>query len=471
MAAADKQPVAVTGVGRLNAPLSGLLTWIDQRFPLMENWRSHLSEYYAPKNFNFWYYFGSLAMLVLVIQIVTGIFLTMNYKPDAAQAFASVEYIMREVPWGWWIRYMHSTGASAFFICVYLHMFRGLLYGSYRKPRELLWIFGVIIFLCLMAEAFFGYLLPWGQMSYWGAQVIVNLFDAIPVIGPDLAIWIRGDYVVSDATLNRFFAFHVIAVPLVLLGLVVAHLLALHEVGSNNPDGVEIKKTMDPRTGRPLDGIPFHPYYTVKDTFGAVVFLIVFCIVVFFAPEMGGYFLEANNFLPADSLKTPQHIAPVWYFTPYYSILRATTETFMWALAFGVVALAILIIWSVKNLRMRFGVGVLGLLLLWGFYYFEPKVWGVVLMGVSVMMFFFLPWLDQSPVKSIRYKGPLTKIALALFVVAFFVLGYLGTETVTEGRTLAAQVGTAVYFLFFFLMPWYSKMDSCRPEPERVTGK
>ena len=471
MAAADKQPVAVTGVGRLNAPLSGLLTWIDQRFPLMENWRSHLSEYYAPKNFNFWYYFGSLAMLVLVIQIVTGIFLTMNYKPDAAQAFASVEYIMREVPWGWWIRYMHSTGASAFFICVYLHMFRGMLYGSYRKPRELLWIFGVIIFLCLMAEAFFGYLLPWGQMSYWGAQVIVNLFDAIPIIGPDLAIWIRGDYVVSDATLNRFFAFHVIAVPLVLLGLVVAHLLALHEVGSNNPDGVEIKNTKDPKTGRPLDGIPFHPYYTVKDTFGTVVFLIVFCIVVFFAPEMGGYFLEANNFLPADSLKTPLHIAPVWYFTPYYSILRATTETFMWVLGFGTVGLAALILWSVKNSAVRIGVAALAAVLLVGFFTLDPKVWGVVLMGISVMVFFLLPWLDQSPVKSIRYKGPLTKIALALFVVAFFVLGYLGTETVTEGRTLAAQVGTAVYFLFFFLMPWYSKMDSCRPEPERVTGK
>ena len=471
MAAADKPPVAVTGVGRLNAPLSGLLTWIDQRFPLMENWRSHLSEYYAPKNFNFWYYFGSLAMLVLVMQIVSGIFLTMNYKPDAAQAFASVEYIMREVPWGWWIRYMHSTGSSAFFICVYLHMFRGMLYGSYRKPRELLWIFGVIIFLCLMAEAFFGYLLPWGQMSYWGAQVIVNLFDAIPVIGPDLAIWIRGDYVVSDATLNRFFAFHVIAVPLVLLGLVVAHLLALHEVGSNNPDGVEIKKTLDPRTGRPLDGIPFHPYYTVKDIFGVVVFLIVFSIVVFFAPEVGGYFLEHNNFLPADSLKTPQHIAPVWYFTPYYSILRATTETFMWALGFGTIGLAALVIWSVKNGAARICVAALATVLLVGFFTLDPKVWGVVLMGAAVMVFFFLPWLDQSPVKSIRYKGPLTKIALALFVVAFFVLGYLGTETVTEGRTLAAQVGTAVYFLFFFLMPWYSKMDSCRPEPERVTGK
>ncbi len=465
MAAAEKQ--AVTGAG----PFNGLLTWIDQRFPLMETWRSHLSEYYAPKNFNFWYYFGSLALFVLVIQIVTGIFLTMNYKPDASQAFASVEYIMREVPWGWWIRYMHSTGASFFFICVYLHMFRAMLYGSYRKPRELLWIFGMLIFLCLMAEAFFGYLLPWGQMSYWGAQVIVNLFDAIPVIGPDLAIWIRGDFVVSDATLNRFFAYHVIAVPLALLALVVAHLLALHEVGSSNPDGVEIKNVKDPKTGKPLDGIPFHPYYTVKDTFGVVVFLIVFSIVVFFAPDGFGLFLEDNNFIPADPLKTPPHIAPVWYFTPYYSILRATTESFMWALAAGVIAMAGLIIWSVKNPRTRIAVAALALVLLLGFYAFDPKVWGVVLMGTSVMIFFFMPWLDRSPVRSIRYKGPITKTAIALFVIAFFVLGYLGTQAVTEERTLAAQIGTAVYFLFFFLMPWYSKMDKCRPEPERVTSK
>jgi len=465
MAAAEKQ--AVTGAG----PFNGLLTWIDQRFPLMETWRSHLSEYYAPKNFNFWYYFGSLALFVLVIQIVTGIFLTMNYKPDASQAFASVEYIMREVPWGWWIRYMHSTGASFFFICVYLHMFRAMLYGSYRKPRELLWIFGMLIFLCLMAEAFFGYLLPWGQMSYWGAQVIVNLFDAIPVIGPDLAIWIRGDFVVSDATLNRFFAYHVIAVPLALLALVVAHLLALHEVGSSNPDGVEIKNVKDPKTGRPLDGIPFHPYYTVKDTFGVVVFLIVFSMVVFFAPDGFGLFLEDNNFIPADPLKTPPHIAPVWYFTPYYSILRATTESFMWALAAGVIAMAGLIIWSVKNPRTRIAVAALALVLLLGFYAFDPKVWGVVLMGTSVMIFFFMPWLDRSPVRSIRYKGPITKTAIALFVIAFFVLGYLGTQAVTEERTLAAQIGTAVYFLFFFLMPWYSKMDKWRPEPERVTSK
>ncbi|TMG75930.1 MAG: cytochrome bc complex cytochrome b subunit [Betaproteobacteria bacterium] len=448
MAAAEKQ--AVTGAG----PFNDLLTWIDQRFPLVETWRAHLSEYYAPKNFNFWYYFGSLALFVLVIQIVTGIFLTMNYKPDAAQAFASVEYIMREVPWGWWIRYMHSTGASFFFICVYLHMFRALLYGSYRKPRELLWIFGMLVFVCLMAEAFFGYLLPWGQMSYWGAQVIVNLFDAIPVIGPKLAIWIRGDYVVSDATLNRFFAYHVIAVPLALLALVVAHLLALHEVGSNNPDGVEIKKVKDPKTGRPLDGIPFHPYYTVKDTFGVVVFLVVFSIVVFFAPEAGGYFLEANNFIPADPLKT-----------------RATTENFMWVLAAGVVAMAGLIIWSVKSTAARICVAALAAVLLAGFFTLDPKVWGVVLMGTSVMIFFFLPWLDQSPVKSIRYKGPITKTAIALFVIAFFVLGYLGTQTVTEERTLAAQIGTAVYFLFFFLMPWYSKMDKCRPEPARIGSK
>jgi ubiquinol-cytochrome c reductase cytochrome b subunit len=465
MAAAEKRPV--TGAG----PFNGLLTWIDQRFPLLDTWRAVLTEYYAPKNFNFWYYFGSLSMFVLVIQIVTGIFLTMNYKPDAAQAFASVEYIMREVPWGWWIRYMHSTGASFFFICVYLHMFRAMLYGSYRKPRELLWIFGMLVFLCLMAEAFFGYLLPWGQMSYWGAQVIVNLFDAIPVIGPGLAIWIRGDYVVSDATLNRFFAYHVIAVPLALLALVVAHLIALREVGSSNPDGIEIKKFKDPKTGRPLDGIPFHPYYTVKDIFGVVVFLIVFSIVVFFAPEAGGYFLEHNNFIPADPLKTPLHIAPVWYFTPYYSILRAVTESFMWVLAAGVIAMAGLVIWSVKSTVARICVAALAAVLLAGFFTLDPKVWGVVLMGLSVMMFFFLPWLDRSPVKSIRYKGSITKTAIALFVIAFFVLGYLGTQAVTEERTLAAQIGTAVYFLFFFLMPWYSKMDKCRAEPERVTWK
>ncbi|HET6491766.1 MAG TPA: cytochrome bc complex cytochrome b subunit, partial [Burkholderiales bacterium] len=409
MAATEKSPI--TGAG----PFNGMLTWVDQRFPLMQLWREHLAEYYAPKNFNFWYYFGSLALLVLVIQIVTGIFLVMHYKPDAGQAFASVEYIMRDVPAGWLIRYMHSTGASAFFIVIYLHMFRGLLYGSYRRPRELVWIFGMLIYLCLMAEAFFGYLLPWGQMSFWGAQVIVNLFDAIPLIGPDLALWIRGDFVVSDATLNRFFSFHVIAIPLVLLGLVAAHIMALHEVGSNNPDGVEIKERKDSRTGHPLDGIPFHPYYTVKDTLGVAVFLIVFSVILFFMPEFGGYFLEYNNFNPADPLKTPSHIAPVWYFTPYYSILRATTENFMWVLSVALIALAVLIVSSVRSARVRIGVAVGVAVLLTGFFTIIPKVWGVALMGTSVMIYFFLPWLDRSPVKSIRYKGALYKTALAIF--------------------------------------------------------
>ena len=471
MAAADKQPVVVTDAGPLNGVLSSLLTWVDQRFPMMTLWRGHMSEYYAPKNFNFWYYFGSLATVVLVLQIVTGIFLTMHYKPDAAQAFASVEYIMRDVPAGWLIRYLHSTGASAFFIVVYLHMFRGLLYGSYRQPRELIWLFGMLIYLCLMAEAFFGYLLPWGQMSYWGAQVIVNLFDALPVIGPDLSTWIRGDYVVSDATLNRFFAFHVIAIPLVLVGLVAAHIMALHEVGSNNPDGVEIKKNLDPKTGHPLDGIPFHPYYTIgKDLFGIMVFLVVFAVILFFMPEMGGYFLEYNNFIPADPLKTPPHIAPVWYFTPYYSILRAVTEDFMWVLALALIAYAVLVVRTARMPAVRITTAAVSVVLLAGFFAIDPKVWGVVLMGVATLIFFLLPWLDQSPVKSIRYKGVLCKTALAVFVIAFLVLGYLGTLTVTEGRTLTAQVFTLLYFAFFLLMPWYTRMDKTKPEPGRVTG-
>ncbi|HMM71330.1 MAG TPA: cytochrome bc complex cytochrome b subunit [Rhodocyclaceae bacterium] len=414
----------------------GLLAWIDARFPLTATIRAHLTEYYAPKNFNFWYFFGSLALMVLVLQIVTGIFLVMHYKPDASLnasgvpvAFASVEYIMREVNWGWLIRYLHSTGASAFFIVVYLHMFRGFLYGSYQKPRELVWIFGVLIFLCLMAEAFFGYLLPWGQMSYWGAQVIVNLFSAIPWVGEPLSIWIRGDYVIGDATLNRFFSFHVIAIPLVLIGLVAAHLVALHEVGSNNPDGVEIKKKVDPKTGKPLDGIPFHPYYTVKDIFGVVVFLMFFCSIVFFGPEFGGYFLEYNNFIPADPMKTPPHIAPVWYFTPFYSILRANTVNF---------------------------------------FYVDAKLWGVIFMGLSVVIFFFLPWLDKSPVKSIRYRGPIYKTALVIFVICFVVLGYLGILPPTPERTLTAQICTILYFAFFLLMPIYTRLDRCKTPPERV---
>jgi ubiquinol-cytochrome c reductase cytochrome b subunit len=445
------------------------LGWVDDRFPLTVLWKSQIAEYYAPKNMNFWYFFGSLSLLVLVNQIVTGIFLTMNYKPDANLAFASVEYIMREVAYAWLTRYLHSPGASAFFIVVYLHMFRALLYGSYRKPRELTWIFGCLIFLCLMAEGFFGYLLPWGQMSYWGAQVIVNLFAAIPVIGPDLAIWIRGDYVIGDATLNRFFAFHVIAVPLVLIGLVAAHLMALHETGSNNPDGVEIKKQpKDPATGLPLDGIYSHPLYSVKDVFGMTVFLLVFSIIVFFAPEMGGYFLEYNNFIPADPLKTPAHIAPVWYFTPYYSILRATTTELMYVLAAGLVVL-VAFYWREIPGKLRPIVLGATAVLLAGFFLIEAKVWGVVLMGASVLIFFLLPWLDRAPVKSIRYKGPLYKSALAIFVVAFLVLGYLGTQAPTELFTRLAQVGTLLYFGFFVLMPWYSKIDSYKPEPARVT--
>jgi len=401
-----------------------LVGWVDERFPLTKMWKEHLSEYYAPKNFNFWYYFGSLALLVLVIQIVTGIFLTMNYKPDGATAFASVEYIMRDVEYGWLIRYMHSTGASMFFVVIYLHMFRGLLYGSYKSPRELVWIFGMLIYALLMAEAFMGYLLPWGQMSYWGAQVIISLFGAIPYIGDSLTLWIRGDFVVSDATLNRFFSLHVIALPIVLLGLVVAHIIALHEVGSNNPDGVEIKKNKDPKTKIPLDGIPFHPYYTVKDIFGVVGFLIVFSAILFFAPEMNGYFIEPPNFVPADPLKTPEHIAPVWYFTPFYAILRAVPD----------------------------------------------KLLGVVAMGGAIVVLFLLPWLDRSPVKSIRYRGPIFKAALTLFVISFVILGYLGMQPATETATLVARVCSGIYFGFFILMPIYTKIDSYKPVPERVTS-
>ncbi|MDD9869552.1 MAG: cytochrome b N-terminal domain-containing protein [Gammaproteobacteria bacterium] len=388
----------------------GLIGWIDERFPLTRLWNEHLAKYYAPKNFNLWYFFGSLALLVLVMQIVTGIFLTMHYKPDAALAFASVEYIMRDVEWGWLIRYMHSTGASAFFIIIYLHMFRGLMYGSFKKPRELLWLIGMFIYLTLMAEAFMGYLLPWGQMSYWGAQVIINLFGAIPYIGPDLAVWIRGDYVVSDATLNRFFAFHVIALPLVLVGLVFLHIMALHEVGSNNPDGIEIKADKD-ADGNPRDGVPFHPYYTVKDIVGAVVFLLLFTVVVFYVPEMGGYFLEHNNFVEANPLLTPEHISPLWYFTPFYTVLRAI-----------------------------------------------PDPWyGVLAMTASILILFFLPWIDRNPVKSVRYRSFLYKVNLAFFVIAFVYLGYLGTLSVNPLRTEMAVRFSELYFLFFFVLWVYSK--------------
>jgi len=452
-----------------NVETTGLLGWIDERFPLTSNWKAHLSEYYAPKNFNFWYFFGSLATLVLVLQIVTGIFLTMHYKPDAARAFESVEYIMRDVPWGWLVRYMHSTGASAFFIIVYLHMFRGLIYGSYRKPRELIWIFGCLIFLTLMAEAFFGYLLPWGQMSYWGAQVIVNLFSAIPIIGPELSVWIRGDYVVGDATLNRFFAFHVIAIPLVLLGLVVAHILALHEVGSNNPDGVEIKLKKDAK-GRPLDGIPFHPYYTVHDIMGVSVFLLAFTAVIFFAPEMGGYFLEYNNFVPADPLKTPAHIAPVWYFTPYYSILRAiTTEFLTWGLTpFLLVYLAVVWLSSTRALSKLIATIAVGALVV-GFMVLDAKFWGVVAMGAAVLVFFSLPWIDNSRVKSIRYRPDWHKYMYAMFVVVFIVLGYFGVQAPSAIGERISQVGTLLYFGFFLFMPWWSEIGEFKPVPDRVT--
>jgi ubiquinol-cytochrome c reductase cytochrome b subunit len=408
------------------APAGGRLArlgaWIDERFPMTELWKEHVSEYYAPKNFNFWYYFGSIALFVLALQIVTGIFLTMSYKPSAEEAFGSVEYIMRDVEWGWLIRYLHSTGASAFFIVVYLHMFRALLYGSYQKPRELLWIFGFLIYLCLMAEAFFGYLLPWGNMSYWGAQVIVSLFGAIPWIGNSLVEWIRGDYYISDVTLNRFFALHVVALPLALIFLVVAHILALHEVGSNNPDGIEIKKVKGP-DGHPLDGIRFHPYYTVKDTAATGVFLILFCLIVFFAPEMGGYFLEHANFEPADPLRTPEHIAPVWYFTPFYAILRAVPN----------------------------------------------KLAGVALMGAAVILMAFLPWLDRGKVRSIRYRGPIFKTFLIAFAISFIALGWLGLQPATPGYTNAARVFGIVYFAFFILMPWYTRIDRTRQPPDRVT--
>lgn len=401
---------------------TGLLGWLDQRLPIIDFWNKHVGQYYAPKNFNFWYYFGSLALLVLVNQIITGIWLTMHFKPSEAEAFASVEYIRRDVPGGWLIQYMHTTGASFFFIVVYLHMFRALMYGSYQKPRELVWVLGMLIFLVLMAEAFMGYVLPWGQMSFWGAQVIVSLFGAIPVIGPDLVEWLQGDYLPGDATLNRFFALHVIAMPLALLLLVVLHLGALHEVGSNNPDGVDIKKLKD-ANGKPLDGIPFHPYYTVKDLFGAVVFLTLFFGVIFFYPTFGGLFLEHDNFVPADPLVTPDHIKPVWYFTPYYAMLRAIPD----------------------------------------------KLTGVIIMGAAVLILFLLPWLDRSPVRSIRYRGPLTKLALGIFVIAFVLLGWLGSQAGSDAQKLVAQICTAIYFLFFILMPWYTKIDSTKPVPERVT--
>jgi ubiquinol-cytochrome c reductase cytochrome b subunit len=405
-----------------NQELNSFVAWVDKRFPLLSTWQQHLSEYMAPKNFNFWYYFGSFAMLVLVIQLVSGVWLTMSYKPGSAIAFDSIQYIMRDVEWGWMIRYMHSTGASFFFLVVYLHMLRGLMYGSYRAPRELLWILGCTIYLVMMAEAFMGYLLPWGQMSFWGAQVIISLFSAVPWVGEELAVWIRGDFVISDATLNRFFALHVVALPLALVALVYVHIVALHKVGSNNPDGIEIKENKD-ADGKPVDGIPFHPYYTVKDLMGATAFLIVFCAVMFFAPEMFGYFLEKPNFEPANPLKTPEHIAPVWYFTPYYAMLRAVPD----------------------------------------------KLLGAIIMFAAILIFYFLPWLNRSKNKSIRYMGWMSKLSLAVFIITFIILGWLGTQPASGGYVLAAQIFTAIYFLYFLLMPWYSKWDKAKELPTRLT--
>ncbi len=411
--------------------LTGLWQWVDARLPVQRAWDTHMGKYYAPKNFNFWYFFGVLSLLILVNQIVTGIWLAMSYVPSAEQAFASVEYIMRDVEYGWLLRYMHSTGASAFFAVVYLHMFRGLMYGSYKAPRELVWIFGMAIYLVLMAEAFLGYVLPWGQMSYWGAQVIVSLFGAIPVVGDDLVQWIRGDYLISGITLNRFFSLHVVALPIVLLALVVLHLLALHEVGSNNPDGVDIKKNKD-ENGIPKDGVPFHPFYTVHDLVGITVFLFVFCVIMFFMPEMGGFFLEYANFEEANNLKTPEHIAPVWYFTPFYAILRAVT----------------------------FDIGPL-----------NSKFLGFVAMAAAIAILFVLPWLDKSPVRSMRYKGNFSRIALLVFAASFVILGYLGVKAPTPGRTVLAQICTLIYFAYFIGMPYWTRREATRPEPERVQMK
>ena len=419
-------------LGRFMSEMIDLRDWVDARLPIVAAWKKHMSEYYAPKNFNIWYFFGVLSLVVLVIQLLTGIWLTMNYTATAEEAFASVEYIMRDIDYGWLLRYLHSTGSSAFFFVVYIHMFRGLMYGSYQKPRELIWVFGMTIYLVLMAEGFFGYILPWGQMSYWGANVIVSLFGAIPVVGEDLLVWIRGDYLISGATLNRFFALHVVALPIVLLGLVVLHLLALHEVGSNNPDGIEIKRTKGP-DGIPLDGVPFHPYYTIyHDLPGVVLFLTVFCAIVFFAPEMGGYFLEVANFQEANPLKTPEHVPPVWYYTPFYSMLRAVT-------------------WS--------GFGM------------DAKFWGMLVMFSAIAILFTLPWLDKSSVRSMRYKGWYSRIALLVFVVSFIILGVLGTQAVSEAKTLLAQITTAIYFLYFILMPFYTRAEKVAEPPGRVTGR
>ncbi|WP_454782763.1 cytochrome b [Legionella sp. WA2022007384] len=404
--------------------MNRLLNWLDERFPLMSTWKNYFSAYYLPKNLNFFYFFGSLALVVLINQLITGLWLTMFYTPSADQAFASIEYIMRDINFGWLLRYMHSTGASAFFIVIYLHMFRGLLYGSYQKPRELVWLLGMCLYILLLAGAFFGYLLPWGQMSYWGAEVITSLLSAIPYIGEHLVVWLRGDYSVGNATLQRFFALHVIAIPFLLVFLVFLHVVALHRVGSNNPEGIEIKNHLDAK-GNPLDGIPFHPYYIVKDLVMVLAFLSLFFAVVFFAPEMGGYFLEHNNFVPANPLITPDHIAPMWYMSPFYAMLRAVPD----------------------------------------------KLLGIICMGSALLLLFFLPWLDRSPVRSMRYKGNYSRIMLFLGVTAFILLGYLGTIPVTPIRLFLARASTVFYFAYFVLMPFYTRFELPRPVPSRLGGQ
>ncbi len=398
-----------------------LLDWLDKRLPIRALIESQLTGYYPPKNLNAWYYFGVMALVVLAVQILTGIFLAMHYKPGAETAFDSIERLMREVEWGWLIRYAHTTGASFFFIVVYLHMFRSLMYGSYKAPREVLWILGMLVYLTLMAEAFIGYVLPWGNMSYWAAQVIVNLFGAIPHVGAGLVDWIRGDYGLGDATLNRFYSLHVIAVPLGLLLLVTLHLVALRTVGSNNPEGIEVKDHVD-ANGRPLDGIPFHPYYIVKDVLSVGVFLVVFAFVLFFSPTFGGLFLEPANFEPANPASTPEHIAPAWYFAPYYAILRA-----------------------VPDQRL-----------------------GALLTLLAVVSFFFLPWLDRSAVRSMRYKGQLSRLALAAFAISFVALGYLGLQPAEPLYVLLARVFSMIYFAFFWLMPVYSRVDRNKVVPARL---
>ena len=400
---------------------SGLFNWLNTRLPIVNTFERHLSKHPVPKKVNFWYMFGALATVVLILQVVTGIWLMFGYESTEEGAFASIEYIMRDIEGGWIIRYMHTTGASMLFAVVYLHMFRGLLYGSYHKPRELVWIFGMAIYFVMMAEGFLGYVLPYGQMSYWGAQVIISLFGAIPYIGESLELWIRGDYYISGATISRFFALHVVALPLILIALVFIHLIALHEVGAGNPEGVDIEKYVD-EDGVPLDSVPFFPYKVLNALVAIGIFGIVFSLIMFFFPEAGGYFIELANFEEANPLNTPEHIAPVWYYSPYYAMLRAVPD--------------------------KFG--------------------GLIVMSSAIAILFVMPWLDRSKAASIRYKGVLSKIAMILFVFSWILLTWLGTVPVTELRKTLSIIGTIIYFAFFLLMPIYTSIEKSKPVPERL---